>query len=395
MLARFANSGLMVLLGFHLYSTTHDPMTLGWLGLAQAIPAIGLVLYGGVIADRHSRRTVTLIGRGCYAGLACMLALGSLASPDSLVWVLYVAGFFLGCAAAFSSPAVSGLEAEVIPAASTLRAVSILGSASQAAALAGPVPGSLLFESAGPVIFYLVIAALLAASGVIILIRVKDRPAPARSEGDGALTRIAEGIRHVVSDQLLVGSMALDLFAVFFGGATALLPVFATDILHVGPTGFGFMRAAISVGSLGAMLIAVRHPPRHRAGLALFTSIAGFGIGIIVFAVSRSYALSLLALAVVGACDGVSMVVRGAILRLAAPGPLRGRIAAVRNVFINGSNELGDFESGMLAGAAGPVAAIWIGGVVTLIVVAAAAVMAPRLRKLDLGAMEKTVAAHV
>jgi MFS family permease len=163
------------------------------------------------------------------------------------------------------------------------------------------------------------------------------------------VARIVEGIRVVMADQILVGSMAIDLFAVFFGGATALLPIFATDILHVGPTGFGVLRAAMSVGSLLAMLVAVRHPPRARAGLALHLAVAGFGIAIITFALSRNYLLSVFALCMAGAADGVSMVVRQAILRLVAPGPMRGRISAVRSVFISSSNELGEFESGVLA----------------------------------------------
>lgn len=377
------------MIGYHLYQLTSDPLTLGWLGLAQAIPAISLVLYGGVIADRHSRRSIVLIGRGAYAGLALLLAFGTLAPASATVWILYAAGFLLGCAAAFTSPAVSGLEGEIVPAAGAIRAVSVMGAASQAASLAGPVLGSLLFDYAGPGVFYATVAALFVASQAIILLAVRDRPEAPRGSGDGALTRIAEGIRYVTSDQILVGSMALDLFAVFFGGAAALLPVFATDILHVGPTGFGLLRAAISVGSLLAMLAAVRYPPRARAGLALFLSIAGFGVAIIVFALSRNFVLSLLALAAVGACDGVSMVIRQAILRLIAPGPMRGRISAVRSVFINSSNELGDFESGMLAGAVGAVAAVWLGGAMTLLVVGVTAWRAPRLVSLDLGALER------
>ena len=391
-LARLASAALVVMLGFHVYALTHDPLSLGWLGLAEAVPAITLVLYGGVIADRHSRRTVALLGRLAFAVIAALVALGCGTDPRMLVWILYAAAFLIGCAGAFTQPAVAGLEAEVVPAAGAMRAVSILGSASQAGALAGPVLGSLVFEAAGPAAFYALAAILLAGSAGIVAARVADRPAPPRHHGDGAAARIAEGLRHVFADQILVGSMALDLFAVFFGGAAALLPVFATDILHVGPAGFGVMRAMLSVGALAAMLVAVRHPPRARAGLALLLSVAGFGVAVIVFAFSRSYALSLVALFAVGASDGVSMVVRQAILRLAAPGPLRGRISAVRSVFINSSNELGDFESGMLAGAVGAVPAVWLGGVVTLLVVAVTAWRAPRLRRLDLGAMEREAA---
>ena len=391
-MARLASAALVVLLGFQVYELTHDPLALGWLGLAQALPAIALVLYGGVIADRHSRRSVVMLGRSAFVVVAALLALvmavGGRLPPSTLVWSLYAAGFLIGVAGAFTQPAVAGLEAEVIPTAGVLRSVSILGSTSQAGALLGPVLGSLLFGFAGPAAFYAATAVLLALSVAIVRIWVDDRPAPPRSAGDGAAARIVEGVRYVFRDQLLVGSMALDLFAVFFGGVAALLPVFATDILHVGPEGFGFMRAAISVGSLLAMLVAVRHPPRVRAGSALLLSVAGFGVGVIVFAFSRSTALSLLALGFMGACDGVSMVVRAAILRLAAPGQLRGRITAVRSVFLNSSNELGDFESGMLAGAVGPVAAVWLGGLVTLAVVAVTAWRAPILRRLDLAALE-------
>jgi MFS family permease len=215
-----------------------------------------------------------------------------------------------------------------------------------------------------------------------------ETTAPETMAREPAITRIIEGIRIVWHDEILIGSMALDLFAVFFGGATALLPIFATEILHVGPAGFGLLRAAQSLGALAAMLVAVRHPPRRHAGLALFAAIAGFGVAIITFALSTSFVLSFLALAVAGMCDGVSMVVRQAIQRLMVPGPMRGRISAVRSVFINASNELGDVESGVLASVAGPVATVWIGGVITLGVVAVTAIRAPRLRRLNLAELE-------
>jgi MFS family permease len=347
------------------------------------------VLYGGVIADRHSRRPVTLFTRVAYVVLTALLAVGTQAGPATMVWIIYATGFLLGCVAAFATPAVSGLEAEIVPAARALRGASILGSSSQAARLAGPVLGSFLFNFAGPGWTYAAACALFACSGLMVAAFVPDRPAPPRSHGDGALARIAEGIRIVVADQILLGSMALDLFAMFFGGATALLPVFATDILHVGPIGFGVLRAASAVGSLIAMLVAVRRPPRAHAGLVFHGVIAGFGVAIITFAFSHNFVLSVMALVVAGACDGVSVVIRQAILRLRAPGPVRGRISAVRSVFISSSNELGEFESGMLAGAVGAVPAVWIGGVITLVVVAVTAWRAPQLRRLDLGAMER------
>jgi len=389
MLARLAQSSLIILLGFHLYQLTRDPLTLGWLGLVQAIPAISLVLYGGHVADRNSRRTMVLLARGGYIVISLALAVAALTLTTSLVPVIYAVAFLLACAGAFASPALAGLEAQVVPQQQAIRAVSVLGSLSQAAGLAGPVIGSFAFEVLGPAATYAIISALFAISVIAIFLGVPHQPAPPRSAGDGAIARIVEGIRTVWGDQILIGSMALDLFAVFFGGAAALLPIFATDILHVGPTGFGVLRASIAVGSLAAMLVAVRHPPRVHAGLAFHLAIAGFGIAIITFALSRNYLLSAAALACAGACDGVSMVVRQAIQRLLVPGPMRGRISAVRSVFISSSNELGDFESGVLANFVGAVAAVWIGGVVTLGVVAITAWRAPRLRRLDLAALER------
>ncbi len=392
-LARLGGSALGVLLGFHVYTLTHDPMMIGWLGLAQATPAVSLVLYGGHLADRFSRRTMALLGRCGWIAGSAPLAIAAATGTPWMVPILLVCGFALACAGAITNPAVAGLEAEVVPRESTMRAVSLLGSASQAAALTGPLAGALLFEAAGPALTYGAICLLFCLSALAMGRLVPNRPAPPRPAQADVFGRIAEGFRIVIADQRLIGSMALDLFAVFFGGASALLPIFATEILHVGAGGFGLLRAAESIGALAAMLVATRHPPRHRAGLALFTAIAGFGIAIITFALSSSFVLSFMALLVVGACDGVSMVVRQAILRLVAPGPLRGRISAVRSVFINASNELGDVESGMLAAWLGAVPTVWLGGVITLGVVAVTAWRAPKLRRMNLAAMESALAA--
>jgi MFS family permease len=388
-LMRFSQSALLVLLGYHLYQLTHDPLTLGWLGLAQAGPAILLVLYGGHVADRHSRWVLTVAMRSLYAGLTVVLALAAFRLGEALVPVIYATAFAVGSCGAFSGPAIAGLEAEIITRQHAMRAVSILGATTQMAALSGPVLGSLIFEISGPAITYALIGGAFALSTVAIALFVPNTPPAPCSAGDGAIARIAEGIRAVRADQLLIGSMALDLFAVFFGGAAAMLPIFATDILHVGATGFGVMRAAISVGGFLAMVVAVRHPPRERAGLALLLAVGGFGVTVIVFAFSRSYMLSVAALVLMGASDGVSMVVRQGIMRLAVPGPLRGRISAVRSVFLSSANELGDFESGVLASFAGAVPAVWIGGVITLAVVAATTVLAPKLRDLDIAALER------
>lgn len=222
---------------------------------------------------------------------------------------------------------------------------------------------------------------------------VPERPAPVRVATGGAVVAIVRGLRTVFSNQVMVGSMLLDLFAVFFGGANAMLPVFAASILHVGPAGLGLLRAAPAAGGLAAMLFATRHPPRARAGLALHLAVAGFDVSIIVFGLSTSFALSLAALVCAGVCDGVSMVIRQSIMQLIAPDGMRGRIAAVRSVFIISSNELGDFESGVAASLLGAAPAVWLGGMVTLAVVAVTAWRAPGLRRLDLGRIERQQAA--
>ena len=383
-LSRCADAGLVILLGVSIWQATHSALALGWLGLAEAIPAIMLVLYGGHVADRHNRRRLVIAARSALAVLVAALAMGAAAHAETL----YGIAFLIGCTRAFADPASAGLEAQVIPAGQAVRAVSMVGAVGRFVALGSPVLLGGLYEWAGSAVAYGVIAAMLAGSAGAVLLGVPPRPTPP-STGGGTVARIMEGVRFVFASQILAGSMALDLFAVFFGGAAGLFPIFATDILDIGPAGVGLLRSAVSAGALLAMAITTRHPPRARAGLALHVAVAGFGIGIIVFGLSRNLALSLAALFIVGACDGISMVVRQSILRLAAPEAMRGRVAAVRSVFLNSSNELGDFESGMLAHAVGPAAAVWLGGCATLTVVALTAWRATALRRLDLRALER------
>jgi MFS family permease len=388
MLARLAESALAVLLGITVYRLAGTAMALGWLGLVEAVPMIGLVLLGGHVADRASRKRVTFAARLVVAGLCLALGLAAVLPPSEGLALLYATSFAIGCARAFEEPANSGLEAQVVPAAQAVRAASVIGTATRACSLAGPPLGGILFDLAGPVATYTTIAGLLACSCGVILFGIAHRAAHASGTRSGMVANIAEGVRYVFSDQIIVGSMALDLFAVFFGGMAGLLPIFASDILDVGPTSVGLMRAALSAGVLAAMMVAVRHPPRARAGLALHLAIAGFGAAVIVFGLSTNFALSMAALFVMGACDGVSVVVRHAIVRLAAPEGMRGRIAAVRSVFINSSNELGTFESGLTASIVGPAPAVWLGGIATLLIVAVTAWRAPRLRRLDLSELQ-------
>ena len=309
-ISRFCASGLSVLLGFQIYELTHDPFYLGLLGLMQAIPGVTLVLYGGDVADRRSRRRIVYRSFGALALLSAVLAY---ASKDG--------------------------------------------------------------QQAVPAIFLVAIA-----------FRVGEKPALHKG-GDGSQvwTRIKEGISYVFGNQLLVGSMALDLFAVFFAGANALLPIVATEVLHVGAEGFGLLRSATAAGALTAAMLATRFLSMEKAGRMLHAVIAVFGVSIIVFGLSQSFALSLAALFVAGLCDGGSMVIRHTILRLASPDALRGRIAAVKSVFVGSANELGSFQSGMTASVIGAAPALCAGGVITLVVVVTVALRAPELWNLDLG----------
>lgn len=393
-LERFAVSAIAVLLGLQVYEIRGNPLDLGLLGLIEALPGVTLVLYGGHVADQVSRRRIMLVTAAALGLLTALLALiASGATGHAPLWMLYAIALLVGIAKAFQVPAASGLEAQVVPPGQVLKGVSLLATTGRIADILGPVAGGIAWTVFGPAGTYGLFTALFAGSFALLFFGLRERAvtyAPAAGERVGR--RIAEGIGFVFRNQLLIGSMALDLFAVFFGGAVALLPAVATDVLHVGPVGLGFLRASMSAGALIAALFAARFLPMHRAGQVLHGVIAGFGVSIIVFGLSTSLALSLAAFFVAGLCDGTSVVIRRSIMRLASPEAMRGRIAAVRSVFIGSSNELGAFESGIAASLLGVTAAIWSGGVITLGIVAITALTMRELWRLDLVAMAEAEA---
>ncbi len=378
-----ANRALAVAIGFQIYELTRDPLALGILGLVEAIPAVGLSLFGGHFADRHDRRAIVLVTRAVSVLAALALAALSLDAHTLGVAALYAVVFVAGIARGFADPAISAFEAQVIPRALYVNAATWSGSVGQATAIFGPALGGFVYAFFGVTNTYLMIALFLACAWVSMAL-IQPKPMPPFEASESIWQSIKVGVSYVFHHQILVGSMALDLFAVLFGGAIALLPVFAADILQVGPQGLGLLVAAPSVGALVAMLWSTRHPPVKRAGKILFGVVAGFGVSIIVFALSRNFYLSLLALALSGMFDGISMIIRETILRLYSPERLRGRIAAVQWVFIGSSNEIGAFESGVAAHVLGAVPAVWLGGVVTLLVVGVTFVLAPQLRAMDL-----------
>lgn len=376
-------SALFTVVGYQTYLLTRDPLALGWLGLAEGIPALTLMLYGGHIADRRDRRSIILWTSIAATGCAVALAILSAAGLLTLAGILLVI-FVVGVASGFERPALSALEAQIIPRAEAARGVSYVSSVSQTGAILGPALGGIAAAVLGVAATYALIAALLAISTACILL-IGRKPIPERVVGEGIIESLLGGVRYVRRSPPLLGSMALDLFAVFFGGVIALLPIFATDILHVGSVGLGFLRTAPSVGALLVMLLATRWPPTRHAGRTLLICVAGFGVSMVVFGLSTSFILSLIALFFSGVTDGLSSVIRNTILRVLSPERIRGRVASVNWVFIGASNELGAFESGVAARLFGTVPSVVGGGVVTLAVVGLVALAAPSLRRLDIG----------
>jgi len=382
-----AASALATVVGFQVYQLTHDPLSLGLLGLVEAIPALSLSIIGGHVADRHDRRSIVLATSATLVVLVALLAVISngIAVEGQQLGLLAILGviFVSGIASGFERPAFTAFEAQVIPIEQVSVGTSIASSVWITGAIAGPALGGIAVAIVGLPATYAFLAVLLAISTGCIA-RIARKPMPVPEPGERIRDSLRVGIRFVFRSQVLWGSMALDLFAVLFGGVVALLPVFA-DILGVGPVGLGVMRTAPSAGALLSTLVATRLPPRARAGRTLLIAVAGFGVSILVFALSTSFILSLAALFVSGVTDGVSMVIRNVTVRIYSPEAMRGRISSVSWVFVGASNELGAFESGLLASLLGTVPSVLLGGIITLVVVGVVAVRAPLLRRLDLG----------
>ena len=367
-------------LGWQVYELTGDPLSLGLVGLAEAVPFLALTLVGGWAADRLDRRALSLASLAAVAASGVALLWLSLGAPSSAL-PLYAAQALAGLGRAFFRPCSAALGAELVPREHYQNAASWRSSLFHAAMVVGPAVGGGLIALGGPRLAYGVVVALLAA-GLLGVAALSPRPRPAGAPG-GLLSGLSDGVRFVFGEPVLIGALSLDLFAVLFGGAAALLPIFARDVLGVGEVGFGLLRAAPAVGSVAVSLALARFGHFRRAGRALLWCVAGFGLTWIAFAFSRSYALSLLLLAAGGALDGVSVVLRGTLVQLWTPQEKMGRVAAVNSFFIGSSNELGAFESGVAARLLGVVPSVVVGGCLTLVTVGAVAWRAPALRRLE------------
>lgn len=372
-----------VIVGWHIYELTHDPLALGLLGLAEAIPYFCCALFAGYAVDHHSRRM--------FAVMACVLLVINSAAlvavsmgllpGDATHWI-YASIMLNGAARAFIGPSYNALFALILPRAQYARASGVSSSVFQIGLVLVPALGGVLVGVTGKTVAYSVatVFAIIAAIALLLL-RVKEPPSAA---GIPVFTSIYEGLRFVFSNPLMLSAMSLDMFAVLFGGAVSMLPVFIHEIYHYGAEGLGVLRASPAVGAMLVGLVLAKHPVNRHAGRWLLGSVAGFGVCIIGFGLSQNFWLAGLLLMLSGVFDGISVVMRTTIYQLITPDSMRGRISAINGIFIGSSNELGAFESGVMARLMGLTPSVVFGGVMTLLVVGVVAKVSPRLRRLEL-----------
>jgi MFS family permease len=371
---------LNIAIAWQVYAASHNPMSLAYVGLARFLPSIGMALIAGPASDRLDRRRVIgvslLVQALCLAALAVVMA----ATPLS-EGAVYPLLMVITAAQAFSYSAMSAMQPQLVSAEEFPRAVAFSSSVFQVCSLAGPAFGGLVYALSGPGVMALVAALYLAA---LAQARRLEEPRPAAVTAEGSEADILGGFRYIRSNRLLLSLISLDLFAVLLGGATALLPIYAHDILAIGPAGLGCLRCAPGVGAVIVGLFLARRSLSFRAGRMMLACVAGFGLATLVFALSTRFCLSLVALVAAGGFDMVSMVVRQTLVPLLTPESLRGRVNAVHWMFIGASSELGEFESGATAALFGTVSAAALGGLGTLAIVAAWAVLFPQLRRADM-----------
>ncbi len=397
----YQSARLLVILGaeaqsvavaWQVYQITHSALSLGYTGLALFLPGLLFTLPAGHVADRYDKRSVILACYGLQAAATCVLLWISLHAVHSIA-PIYAVLFLIGTGRCFSGPAASALIPSLVPKEDFVNAVTWGATIYQIANATGPMVGGLLFTATlvslgagwgrwqgAPIVYCFTLAMLCLFMVFIGMIRVDS--VGAAGKGFNAQTVLA-GLRYVLETKLLLGSISLDLFAVLLGGAVALMPIFAQNVLHAGPKGLGLLRAMPSLGALVISLTLVFRPIRHRAGRLMLICVGIFGVATVIFGLSRTMWVSMVALLFVGASDMVSVVIRSSILQLATPPEMRGRVSAVNWLFIGASNEFGEFESGLTAHWFGAVRAVVLGGIGSLVVTGAAAVLFPALRRAD------------
>lgn len=390
-LARFSLTiGILiqsVIVEWQVYKITHDPLQMGLIGLAEAVPFICIALFAGHVADIISRKRIIICA-------TLFLILGTLSlfyfslnlEINVVRWgtaPIYMAIVITGLSRGFLGPAYSSFLTQLVPKELYVGAASWSSTAWQTGAVAGPAVAGLMYGFLGATASYAIDIVLILSSLLYILF-IPARPAAKKDRSESVTKSISAGIKFVFSNQILLGAISLDLFAVLFGGAVALLPIFADQVLHVGPQGLGFLRAAPAIGALIMAAVLTFNPIGKGAGKRLLRNVALFGVFIIAFALSTNFYLSLLFLLITGAVDYISVVIRSTILQIMTPDEMRGRVSSVNSVFIGSSNEIGEFESGTMARVMGLIPSVIFGGCMTLGVVLTTAKVAPKLRELDL-----------
>ncbi|GGH33810.1 MFS transporter [Alsobacter metallidurans] len=366
-------------LGWLVYDRTGSALALGLVGLAAFLPALALALVTGHVADRFDRRRIMSL---CWSVVA-LASLGLLLvalNPKAPVWPIYALAVVVGSARAFANPASQALLPNLVGRDGFASAVALNASAWQTSSIAGPAVGGILYAFGPPVVFAAALASFATSALLIAFIRSGER-APVREKT--TLATLLAGIVFIRERPVILGAISLDLFAVLLGGATALLPIYARDVLFVGPVGLGMLRSAPAIGAVAMSITLASRPLQHRAGRTMFFAVGLFGVATIIFGLSTNLILSLACLVALGAADMVSVYVRQTLVQSETPDAMRGRVAAVNSVFIGASNELGEFESGVVAAAIGAVPAVVVGGVGTVVVAVLWARLFPGLWKRD------------
>ncbi|HCN85264.1 MAG TPA: MFS transporter [Sphingobacteriaceae bacterium] len=377
-----------VIIGWYIYHLTKDPLSLGLIGLAEAIPSIGIALYGGYVADKSDKKALlkwVLSAMFACSGILLLITTPSVSAnlgQKNIVLIIYMAIFCTGIARGFLAPTVFSLMAQIIPKEHYPNSSTWNSTSWMVASIIGPAIGGFVYAYAGVTVTFTLILVFIILS-IISLLFIKSRP-PQFIPKESIMKSLAEGIRFVFNSRMLVGALSLDLFSVFFGGAVALIPVIASEVLHVGAEQFGMMRAAPAIGAVLTMLLMARHPPMNKPWRNLLFAVTGFGISIICYGLSTNFYLTLFVLFFEGAFDSVSVIIRSTIVQLLTPDEMRGRVSAVNSMFIGSSNEIGAFESGLTARLMGTVPAVVFGGTMTLVVVSLTYLKTKRLVPLNL-----------
>ncbi len=367
-------------IGWELYERTENTLALGLVGLVQVVPVILLSLPGGYVADRYNRKQVTLISQVVL--IVCSLLLAVLSLTQGSLPLIYFVLAIIGAARAFNNPAESALTPQTVPPEYYFSAATWSSTVWQLSSVLGPALGGIIIGVTKQAALVYIANAFAGLALVIVLLLLDIKQVNYASTSEPPLQSLRQGWRFLRRTEVILSSITLDMFAVLFGGVTFLLPVFAKDILHVDAAGLGIMRAAPSLGALATIFFVSRRPPFRRSGWTLLAAVAGFGVATIAFGLSTSFWLSVAILALLGALDIISVVIRHTLVLTYTPDDMRGRVGAVNSVFIGASNELGGFESGVAAAVLGPVGAVIFGGFGTILVVAVIAMRSPKLREL-------------